>query len=130
MKKKNMVILAAVLVVICAAAFLLYRQFGPKPVEGEKSISVTVIHGDGTEKKFDYQTDAEYLGEVLQENDLVKGEQGDYGMFITEVDGETADDASQQWWCITKGGGTVNTSADQTPIEDNDAFELTLKEGY
>ena len=49
---------------------------------------------------------------------------------ITEVDGEAADDASQQWWCITRGGGMVNTSADQTPIEDNDAFELTLKEGY
>ena len=51
-------------------------------------------------------------------------------MFITEVDGETAEDSSQQWWCITKGGSTVNTSADQTPIEDNDAFELTLKEVY
>ena len=50
--------------------------------------------------------------------------------FGTEADGETADESRQQWWCITKGGETVNTSADQTPIHDNDQFEITLKEGY
>ena len=51
-------------------------------------------------------------------------------MFITTVDGETADDSKEQWWCITKGGEMVNTGADQTPIQDQDQFELTLKEGY
>ena len=51
-------------------------------------------------------------------------------MFIQTVDKETADEGKQQWWCITKGGEQVNTSADQTPIADQDQFELTLKEGY
>ena len=55
---------------------------------------------------------------------------GPYGLFITAVDGEKADDTKQQWWCITKGGETVNTSAEQTPIADGDRFELTMKEGY
>ena len=58
------------------------------------------------------------------------GESGEYGLFITTVDEETADDSKQQWWCITKGGEQVTTSADQTPVSDGDAFELTLKEGY
>ncbi len=39
-------------------------------------------------------------------------------------------ESKQQWWCITKGGEQVNTSADQTPIADGEQFELTLKEGY
>ena len=45
-------------------------------------------------------------------------------------DGEQADDSKQQWWCLTKGGEMVNTSADLTPIADGDRYELTLKEGY
>ena len=75
-------------------------------------------------------TDAEYLGEVLKSEKLVDGEDGEFGMFITTADGEQADDSKQQWWCITKAGEQVNTSADQTPVADGDEFELTLKEGY
>lgn len=76
------------------------------------------------------EAEAKYLGEVLERENLVDGESGEYGLFITTVDEETADDSKQQWWCITKGGEQVNTSADQTPVSDGDAFELTLKEGY
>ena len=130
MKKRTIIILAAVLVILCAAAFLLYRQFAPETASGEKNISITVIHGDKTEKTFTYETDAEYLGEVLRSEGLASGEEGDYGLFITEVDGESADDSLQQWWCITKEGESVNTSADQTPLQDNDQYELTLQEGY
>lgn len=130
MKKRNLIISLIVLIVLCVAAFLLYREFAPQPSGGGKNISVTVIHGDKTEKTFTYQTDAEYLGEVLIEEKLVTGDNGDYGLFITEADGETANESLRQWWCITKGGESVNTSADQTPIHDNDQFELTLKEGY
>lgn len=102
----------------------------PKGEAGAKEITVTVVHGDGTEKEFTYQTDAAYLGEVITGEGLVDGEIGDYGMFITTVDEETADDSKQQWWCITKGGEQVNTSADQTPIADGEAYELTMMEGY
>ena len=66
----------------------------------------------------------------MLENELVAGEIGQYGLFITTVDGETADDSKQQWWCITKGGEQGNTSADTTPIGDGDQFELTLTQGY
>ena len=86
--------------------------------------------GTRQKKEFQYSTDAEYLVEVLKENELVDGEEGEYGLFIQTVDKETADEGKQQWWCITKGGEQVNTSADQTPIADQDQFELTLKEGY
>ena len=53
---------------------------------------------------------------MIQAENLVEGEEGQYGLFMTSVDGEKADDSKQQWWCLTKGGEQVNTSADQTPI--------------
>lgn len=120
------VILAAVVVLMA----LVYKVFMPKGQAGAKEITVMVIHGDGTEKEFTYQTDAEYLGEVIVSEGLVEGEEGQYGLFITSVDGEAADDSKQQWWCITKGGEQVNTSADQTPIADGEVYELTMMEGY
>ena len=127
---KKIVIGAAALIIVCAALLLIYRNFMPKGMEGEKTITVEVVHGDGSEKDFKYGTNEAYLGAVIQENKLVEGEEGQYGLFMTSVDGEEADDSKQQWWCLTKGGEQVNTSADQTPIEDGDTFELTLTEGY
>lgn len=122
MKKKTIAIAAVALVVLCVLAGVLYTQFKPATTAGAKEVSVVVVHGDQSEKTFTYQTDAEYLGEVLQENKLIDGTVGQYGLFITTVDGETSDDSKQQWWCITKGGADVNTAADLTPIADGDQF--------
>ena len=123
-------ILAAALVILCAAAGILFQMNKPETVTGTKNIDVIVIHADQTENTFSYETDAEYLGEVLLENELAEGDITDYGLFISTVDGETADNSKQQWWCITKGGEQVNNGADTLPIIDGDQFELTLMEGY
>jgi len=130
MKHKGTLIAAGALLLVCILAGGLYLKFKPQATEGEKEVTIVVVHGDQTEKTFQYHTDAEYLVEVLKENELVSGEEGEYGLFIKTADGETADESKKQWWCITKGGEQVNTSADQTPIADGEQFELTLKEGY
>ena len=128
--KKKTPLLAALLVILCIGAGILFHTNKPETVSGAKEIDVIVVHADKTENIFTYQTDAEYLGEVLLENGLAEGEVGSYGLFITTVDSETADDSKQQWWCITKGGESVTTGADTLPIADGDQFELTLMEGY
>ena len=123
-------ILAAVLIVLCIAAGIVFHTNKPDITAGTKKIDITVIHADKTENAFTYQTDAEYLADVLLENNLVEGEMGSYGLFITTVDGETVDESKQQWWCITKGGEQVNSGADALPVADGDQFELTMMEGY
>ena len=123
-------ILAAILVILCIGAGILFHINRPETTTGTKEIDIVVIHADKTENTFTYQTDAEYLAEVLLENTLAEGEAGSYGLFITTVDDETADSSKQQWWCITKGGEQVNSGADTLPIADGDQFELTLMEGY
>ena len=114
----------------CLLAAVLYIQTRPETTAGAKTIDVVVVHGDGTQASFQYQTDAQYLGDVLTENGLVEGSESSYGLFITTVDGETADDSLQQWWCITREGEMLSTGADQTPIADGEQYELTLTEGY
>lgn len=128
--RKKLLMGCGALVVACLLAAVLYIQTRPGTTEGAKAIDVVVVHGDGSEATFQYQTDAEYLGDVLTENGLVEGTESSYGLFITTVDGETADDSLQQWWCITREGEMLSTGADQTPIADGEQYELTLTEGY
>lgn len=127
--KKIVIALAALLIVIAALSGIYHFTKDPTAA-GAKNITVEVIHGDGSEKSFEYATDSEYLGEVLMDEGLAEGEEGPYGLFIKTVDGETVDDANQEWWCITKGGEQLNTGADQTPIADGETYELTLTTGY
>ena len=128
--RKKLLIGCGALVVDCLLTAVLYIQTRPGTTEGAKAIDVVVVHGDGSEATFQYQTDAEYLGDVLTENGLVEGTESTYGLFITTVDGETADESLQQWWCITREGEMLSTGADQTPIADGEQYELTLTEGY
>ena len=111
-----------------AAALMLGIWYFTKPQTqvGAKTVVVEVVHGDESSREFTYHTDLEYLGELLLAEQLAEGEDSAYGLFITAVDGETARDSQNQWWCITKGGGRVDTGADTTPIADGDHFELTL----
>lgn len=130
MQKKQTKIAGILLALCCVLALIIFFQTRPDTAAGEKHITISVVHSDSSKSTFSYDTDAEYLGEALTEQNLAEGTEGTYGMFITTVDGETADDSKEQWWCITKDGEMVNTGADQTPIQDQDTFELTLKEGY
>ena len=64
MKKRNLSALLFVLVLV-AAALLFWKQFGPKPQNGSKTITVTVIHGDESKKIFVVSTNAESLRGAL-----------------------------------------------------------------
>ena len=123
---KKTILAVAALAVVAALMLGLWYFTRPQTQAGDKTVVVEVVHGDGNSKEFTYHTDAEFLGEVLLSEKLAEGEQGAYGLFITTVDGETAQDGLHQWWCITKGGERVDTGADATPIADGDRFELTM----
>ena len=127
---KKIILAFAALLVVIAVLLGVYRFTRESTTQGAKNITVDVVHGDGSLKTFEYDTDREYLGEVLTDENLVSGESGAYGLFITTVDGETADDTLQEWWCITKNNELLSTSADQTPIADGEKYELTLTTGY
>ena len=127
MRGNKKTLLAVAALAVAAALMLgLWYFTRPETQAGDKTVVVEVVHAGGNSREFTCQTDEEYLGPLLLEEKLAEGEQGAYGLFITTVDGETAQDSLRQWWCITKGGERVDTGADATPIADGDHFELTL----
>lgn len=122
--------LLLVFAVLIAATVLCTACTQAQPQEGTKTITVEIIV-DGTDNVTkSITTDAEFLRGALEEEDLIAGEESQYGLFVKTVNGITADDSQQQWWCFTKGGEDLFTGVDTTPIADGDKFEITLKTGY
>lgn len=103
---------------------------GEEETTGSKTITLTVVHGDGTSNDITVSTDAENLRDALEAEGIIAGEDSPYGMFVQTVDGETADDGQQEWWCLTKGGEMWNYGVDDTEIADGDVYEFTLTVGY
>lgn len=131
MKQKKKALLGLA-VLLCAAALLagIYLTFRPQTQQGAKTVTVEVIAAGETVQTHTIHTDAEYLRGALEQEKMVGGEESAYGLFLLTVDGITADDAKQEWWCVTKEGGQVDTGVDATPIADGDHFELTLMVGW
>lgn len=130
MKNKKAWIGLGAVIVIAAILFAVYWVFVPKGVQGAKTITVEVFNGEESVGSHTLKTDEEYLRGALEEAELVEGEESATGLFVKTVDGITADDSQQQWWCITKDGKDLNTGVDATPIADGDRFEITLKTGW
>ena len=124
MRGKKAWLPAAALVVVALLLLGIWYVNCPQGQAGDKTITVEVVHADESSREFTYQTSEEFLGPVLIEEGLAQGEESTYGLFITTVDGETAE--GNQWWCITQDGQMVETGADTTPIADGDHFELTM----
>lgn len=126
MNKKRNILIAVLAVVILAGAMVgIYLATRPATTAGDKEITVEVVHADKSAKTFTYQTDAEYLGEVLLAEGLVEGDESEYGLYITKVDGEEADyDTDKAYWALMCNGEYSETGADTTPIQDGDNFQL------
>lgn len=128
--KKSVIILSCVLAVLVAAFALIYIMNRPETNVGDKTITVEVILADGTSKEYIISTNAEFLRGALDEKKLVAGDESEYGLFVKTVDGVTANDSNQEWWCFTKNGEQLFTGIDTTPISDGEHYEITLKVGY
>lgn len=127
--RKPLVIAAIVLVVLCMLTGC--ANAAPKSdAAGAKAYTLTVVDAEGKETVHELSTDEEMLGAALLSAGLIEGSESEYGLFVTKVDGIEADSANEEWWCLTKGGETVMTGVDSTPVADGDKFEFTLTVGY
>ena len=132
MKKTWIWIIAAVVVLalLVVGMGMLYQKYRPQPVEGDKHITVTVVHKDGSQKEFTYDTNEEFLGTVLQAQGLIQGEAGPYGLMISTVDGELADwNVDQGYWALYIGEDYATTGIDTTPITDGASYSLVYTIG-
>ena len=130
MKNKKLILAALALVAVVALMLGIALTNRPETSQGDKAITVTVVHGDGTTKELEYHTDEEFLGAVLLAEGLVEGKDGPYGLEIHTVDGETASwEENQSYWALYVGEEYATTGADTTPIHHGDSFKLVYTIG-
>lgn len=93
--------------------------------EGATVFTLEVTDLEGKTSTFEIHTDKTSVGEALQEVGLVDGEMGEYGLFITTVNGQSLDwDKDGKYWAFYVGGEYAVTSADTTPIEAGVVYSL------
>lgn len=129
MKNKKLILAAVALVAVVALLVGVWFLTRPDTQEGAKTITVTVVHKDKTEKTFTYHTDEEFLGKVLYAEGLIQNEGADEGMFNI-VDGEKADwNENKSYWSLYQGEEYAMQGVDTTPISDGDTFKLVYTLG-
>lgn len=122
-KKRIIAIVAAVLLIALVATGC--SVLSPKTQEGMKSFTLTVVHKDGTSKDMELKSDAEYLGAFLQDEGIITGEEGQYGLYIKEVDGEKAVyEEDNAYWAFYEGEEYALQGIDLTPITDGTVYKL------
>ena len=125
MKNKKMIIAVIAVVLVIAALGSIFVMTRPETFAGKKTITVTVVHKDGSTKEFTCKTTEEYLGPVLLEEKIVEGEQSTYGLMIYAADGETADwNVDNGWWQLFEGDVPAITGADAIVITDGGVYRL------
>ena len=126
-QKKTAVIVIAVAAVCLIAAVACWLLFGPRGQAGDKDLTIHVSHSDGSDKTFELSTDAEFLYDAQAEEGILQGEQGEYGLFVTTVDGETADSDAGEYWMYDVNGEMAQYGVDTQPVADGDVIDFYIE---
>ena len=92
--------------------------------EGSKTIEVELVVEEHT-VTFTIHTDAETLGEALEENLSIDAEKGAYGRYITMINGIYAlYEVDGSYWVFYQSGEYLMTGVDSTNISGGEHFEI------
>lgn len=92
------------------------------------NFTLEVVDDKGNQTFTDFATNKEFVGEVLSEHGIIKGEQGEYGLYVKEVNGILADyETTGTYWAFYVNGEMSMTGVDQTPIVDGATYSLKIE---
>ena len=133
MKKTKSFIIGIVAILLCILCFAaVYSRFAPKPdTQGQNAFVLEVSDGEKN-VRYEGQTEAGFLAglfDQLQQTEDFQYEStsGDYGMYITSVNGVRADESQKTYWAIYVNGEYGQYGADSQPVNDGDSFALRLE---
>lgn len=141
--KKNLLLL--ILGVVLVAAAVLYAsgilggkaapEAGPAVVrngdtvgQGAKVFPFTIVDKDGTQTAITVKTDKQTVGEALQENGLIEGEEGAYGLYVKKVNGIPAEyEVDGTYWAFYIDDAYAATGVDVTEIQEESAYMMRVE---
>lgn len=86
--------------------------------EGQTSFTFKVKFKDGSERTYLVKTNSTNVGTALQDVGLIAGEDGQYGLYVKTVAGETLDyDKDGKYWGFYENGTYAMSGVDTTTIK-------------
>lgn len=96
--------------------------------EGNISFPLTIVDKEGVETTITVKTNATKVGKALTELGIISGEQDDYGLYIKEVNGITADyEVDATYWAFYIDGEYAVTGVDMTDITEGASYTLKIE---
>lgn len=96
--------------------------------EGSTVFDFTVVNMAGEEATFEVHTDKETVGDALMENGVIAGEDGEYGLYVKTVNGETVDyDKDGKYWAFYVNDEYGMTGVDATEITEGDSYAFKVE---
>lgn len=95
---------------------------------GAVSFTLEVVDADGKSIKATIKTDAKTVGEALLDLGIIDGEDSDFGLYVTTVNGVTLDyNKDGRYWAFYIDGEYAMTGVDSTEIVDGTAYKLAAE---
>ena len=89
----------------------------------ERSFTFEVVDKDGNTETFSITTDKTTVGEALLEEGLIAGEDGQYGLYVKEVNGKTLDyNTDGMYWAFYENGSYGAAGVDTTKVTDGAVY--------
>lgn len=85
----------------------------------------SVTDADGQTTDFTITTDKKIVGESLQDEGLISGDEGPYGLYVKTVNGITLDyDKDGMYWAFYINGEMAPTGVDMTEIKPGEVYSF------
>jgi len=125
LNRKHLILAGIALLVTMVVMAVIYFSFTKHGDTYSKSITVEVTYPDLTSETMVIKTNAEYLRGALEEAKLIEGEESEYGLYVTKVNGVLADyETNGAYWGFSKDGEYLMTGIDTTVIADGEHYEI------
>ena len=97
---------------------------------GSTTFPLEIVDADGNAIHITVATNKTIVGEALQELGLLEGTEGDYGLYISTVNGIRAVyEESGTYWAFYINGEYAMTGVDQTSIAAGETYKLVVEKG-
>ncbi len=130
-KKTQAVLIGTILLALLLGAVYFLNR--PRTAEGTKHITVEVTDDHGQTTRYEENTDSQYLAAALEEltknsSFTMETQDGDYGLYITSVNGLTADfSKDQSYWAVYVNGEYGSYGISEQPVTDKDVYTLAYE---
>ena len=96
--------------------------------DGSVKFTFVVVDADGNETDFEIHTDKETVGEALLEQNLIEGDDSEYGLYVKTVNGLTVDyDTDKAYWAFYVNGEYATAGVDSTQVNEGDTYAFKVE---